>query len=132
VWDKVALARFSLEYFGFPCQSVFDRWSTITIIYHLELANRPIVAAIPSGLSVIPLIIKVIIIIIPFCVHLLARFEARSRHSVIWVISCNAFILQSLGYDSSRNIELKSVLDAPLIAVSICYNMVTSLYGFST
>jgi hypothetical protein len=33
--DKVALGQVFSEYFGFPCQSSFHHFSTITITYHL-------------------------------------------------------------------------------------------------
>jgi hypothetical protein len=39
VADKVALGQVFSEYFGFPCQSSFHHLSTITIIYHLGLAQ---------------------------------------------------------------------------------------------
>jgi hypothetical protein len=52
---KVALGQVSSQYFGFPCQSSSTNCSTITLIYHLRLYNRPEVAAVPSGLSPTPL-----------------------------------------------------------------------------
>jgi hypothetical protein len=57
--DKVALGQVFSEYFGFPCQSLFHQLlqkSTSSIIWGLY--NRPEVAAVPSGLSPTPPIIK--------------------------------------------------------------------------
>jgi hypothetical protein len=59
VVDKVALGQVFSEYFGFPCQSSFYQLlqkSSSSIIWGLY--NRPEVAAVPSGLSPIPPIIK--------------------------------------------------------------------------
>jgi hypothetical protein len=39
VVDKAALGQVFSEYFGFPWQSSFTNCSTITIIYHLRLAQ---------------------------------------------------------------------------------------------
>jgi hypothetical protein len=39
VVDKVALGQVFSEYFGFPCQSLFTNFSTITIIYRLGLVQ---------------------------------------------------------------------------------------------
>jgi hypothetical protein len=50
VVDKVGLEQVFSEYFGFPCQSSFHYFSTITLTYHPGLAqyNRPVVAAVPE------------------------------------------------------------------------------------
>jgi hypothetical protein len=56
VVDKVALGQVFSEYFGFPCQSSFppiSPQSPSSIIWGWY--NRPIVAAVPSGLSLTPL-----------------------------------------------------------------------------
>jgi hypothetical protein len=55
VVDKVALGQVFSEYFGFPCHFHSTNYSTITLIYHLGLYNRPEVAAVPSGLRPAPL-----------------------------------------------------------------------------
>jgi hypothetical protein len=60
VVDKVALGQVLSEYFGFPANLHSNNFSTITIIYHLGLYNRPVVAAIPSGLSLTSLTIIII------------------------------------------------------------------------
>jgi hypothetical protein len=39
VVDKVALGKVFSDCFGFPRQSSFHQFSTITIIYHLELVQ---------------------------------------------------------------------------------------------
>jgi hypothetical protein len=65
VVDKVALGQVFSEYFGFPCQSSFHQFhhkSPSSIIWGWY--NRPVVAAVPRGLSLTPLIIIIIIIII--------------------------------------------------------------------
>jgi hypothetical protein len=51
----MALGQVFSEYFGFPCQSSFHNCSTITLIYHLGLYNRPEVAAVPGDVSPTPL-----------------------------------------------------------------------------
>jgi hypothetical protein len=51
VEDKVALGQIFIEYFGYPCQSSFHQ----LLHNHWGWCNRPIVAAVPSGLSLIPL-----------------------------------------------------------------------------
>jgi hypothetical protein len=63
MWDfvaeKVALGQILSEYFGFPCQILFHQLlqkSSSSIIWGLY--NRPEVAAVPSGLSPTPPIIK--------------------------------------------------------------------------
>jgi hypothetical protein len=38
-WTKVALGQVFSEYFGFPCQSLFHQFSTITITYHPSAAG---------------------------------------------------------------------------------------------
>jgi hypothetical protein len=38
--QKVALGQVFSEYFGFPCQSSFHNFSTITITYHLGLVQQ--------------------------------------------------------------------------------------------
>jgi hypothetical protein len=59
----VALGQVFSENFGFPCQSTFHLLSTITIIIW-GWYNRPVVAAVPSELSLTPLtVIKKIIIV---------------------------------------------------------------------
>jgi hypothetical protein len=37
--DEVALGQVSSEYLGFPCQSLFHHFSTITITYHPGLVQ---------------------------------------------------------------------------------------------
>jgi hypothetical protein len=62
VVDKVALGQVFSEYFGFPCQSSFHQLLTqspSSIIW--SLYNKPEVAVVPSGHSLTPLIIKIII-----------------------------------------------------------------------
>jgi hypothetical protein len=44
---------------GFPANLHSTNCSTITLIYHLGLVGRPVVADVPSGLSLTPL--KIII-----------------------------------------------------------------------
>jgi hypothetical protein len=61
VMDKVALGQVFSEYFCFPCQSSFHQ-SPPSIIWGWY--NRPVLAAVPSGLSLTPLTIIIIIIII--------------------------------------------------------------------
>jgi hypothetical protein len=63
--DKVALGQVFSEHFGFHCQSSFHQ------LLHSHLSSggwysRPIVAAVPSGLSLTQLIIIIIIIIISY------------------------------------------------------------------
>jgi hypothetical protein len=58
VVDKVALGQVFSEYFGFPCQFSFHQYSTITLIYHLGLYNRPEVAVVPGDVSPTPLMKK--------------------------------------------------------------------------
>jgi hypothetical protein len=62
VVDKVALGQVSSEYFDYPCQSSFHQLlqSPSSIIWGWY--NRPVVAALPSGLSLTTLIIIIIII----------------------------------------------------------------------
>jgi hypothetical protein len=59
VVDKVGQV-FS-EYFGFPCQSLFHQ---LLHSHHLSIIwgwyNRPVVAAVPSGLGLTPLTIIII------------------------------------------------------------------------
>jgi hypothetical protein len=55
VVDKVALGQVFSEYFGFPCNLHSTNCSTITLIYHLGLYNRPEVAAVPGDVSRTPL-----------------------------------------------------------------------------
>jgi hypothetical protein len=62
VVDKVALGKVFSEYFGFPCQSLFHQ-SPSSIIWGWY--NRPVVASVPSGLSLTPLTIIIIKIILP-------------------------------------------------------------------
>jgi hypothetical protein len=55
VVDKVALGQVFFEYFGFPCQSSFHQISPQSpspIIWGWY--NMPVVAAVPSGLSLTP------------------------------------------------------------------------------
>jgi hypothetical protein len=60
--DKVALGQVFSEYFSLPCQSSFNQ--LLHNHHHLSSGAGTIVAAIPSGLSLTPLIIIIIIIII--------------------------------------------------------------------
>jgi hypothetical protein len=63
VGDEVVLGQAFSEYFGFPCQSspiVPQSASSIIRGWY----NKPVVAAVPSGLSLTPIIIIIIIIII--------------------------------------------------------------------
>jgi hypothetical protein len=56
VVDKVALGQVFCDYFGFPCQFSFHGiapQSPSSIIW--DWYNRPVVAAVPSGLSLTPL-----------------------------------------------------------------------------
>jgi hypothetical protein len=55
VVDKVALGQVFSEYFGFPANLHSTSYSTITLIYHLGLYNRPEVAAVPGDASPTPL-----------------------------------------------------------------------------
>jgi uncharacterized membrane protein (UPF0182 family) len=54
VVDKMALGQVFSEYFGFPCHLHSTNCSTITLIYHLGLYNRPEVAAVPGDVSSTP------------------------------------------------------------------------------
>jgi hypothetical protein len=54
VVDKVALGHVFSEYFGFPANLHSINCSTITLIYHLGLYNRPEVAAVPGDVSPTP------------------------------------------------------------------------------
>jgi hypothetical protein len=58
VVDKVALRQVFTEYFGSPANLNSTDRSAITLIYHLGWYNRPVVAAVPSGLSLAPVRIK--------------------------------------------------------------------------
>jgi hypothetical protein len=68
MWDlsstKWHWGRFSQSTSVSPANSQSTNCSTITIIIIRAWYNRPIVAAVPSGLSLAPLIIIIIIIII--------------------------------------------------------------------
>jgi hypothetical protein len=61
---KVALGQVSPSTSVFPANLHSTNFSTIAIIYHPGWYNRPVVAAVPSGLSLTPLTIIIIIIII--------------------------------------------------------------------
>jgi hypothetical protein len=39
VVDKLVLGQVFSEYYGFPCQSLFHQFSTITITYHPGLVQ---------------------------------------------------------------------------------------------
>jgi hypothetical protein len=58
VADKLALGQVFSEYIGFPCQFLFQvaPQSPLSIIWCCY--NRPVMAAIPSELSLTPLRIK--------------------------------------------------------------------------
>jgi hypothetical protein len=45
----VALGQVFFENFGFPCQSTFHLLLHNHLHYHLRLANRPGVAAVPTA-----------------------------------------------------------------------------------
>jgi hypothetical protein len=62
VVDKVALGRFSPSTSVSPANLHSTNYSTITLIYHLGLYNRPEVVAVPGDESPNPLIIIIIII----------------------------------------------------------------------
>jgi hypothetical protein len=55
VVDKVALGEVFSEDFGFPANLHSTNCSTITLIYHLGLYNRPEVASVPGDVSPTPL-----------------------------------------------------------------------------
>jgi hypothetical protein len=64
VVDKMALGAGVLRVLRFPLPNLHStNYSTITLIYHLGLCNRPDVAAVPGDVSPTPLIIIIIIII---------------------------------------------------------------------
>jgi hypothetical protein len=54
-WTKWCWGRFSPSTSFSPANLHSTDCSTVTTIYHLGLYNRPVVAAVPSGLSLIPL-----------------------------------------------------------------------------
>jgi hypothetical protein len=54
-WTKWRWGRFSPSTSVSPANLYSTNFSTITIIYHLGWYNRPVVAAVPSGLSLTPL-----------------------------------------------------------------------------
>jgi hypothetical protein len=53
--DKVALGHVFSDYFGSPANLYSTNFSTITIIIIWGWYKRPVVAAVPSGLSLTPL-----------------------------------------------------------------------------
>jgi hypothetical protein len=59
VVDKVALGAGFLRVLRFPLPIYIPPIAPKIIIYHLELYNRPEVAAVPNGLSPTPPIIKI-------------------------------------------------------------------------
>jgi hypothetical protein len=54
-WTKWHLGRFSPSTSVSHANLHSTNCSTVTLIYHLGLYNRPVVAAVPSGLSLTPL-----------------------------------------------------------------------------
>jgi hypothetical protein len=54
-WKKWSLGRYSPSTSVSPPKLHSTNCSTISIIYHVGLYNRPVVVAVPSGLSLIPL-----------------------------------------------------------------------------
>jgi hypothetical protein len=57
--DKMALGQVFSEYLVSPANLHSTNCSTITIIYHLGLYNRPELAAVPGDVTITPLKKKV-------------------------------------------------------------------------